>query len=99
MWMQELRLEDGTRLHAYKHIDTRCYLYLSDAGEAYERVPCDAFLPQRLDYALEAALCNWWILAGWDQDDADAVREAIIAANTTTADHPRQLRNSGATGP
>jgi hypothetical protein len=42
-------------------------------------------LPQlratRLDYALEAALCKWWILAGWDAENAHAVREAIIRAN------------------
>jgi len=53
MWMQAIRLEDGTRIHAYKHTETRCYLYLSDAGEAYERLPCQSFLPLRLDYALE----------------------------------------------
>jgi hypothetical protein len=32
MWMFEVRLSDGTPLHAYKHIDTRRYLHLASDG-------------------------------------------------------------------
>ncbi|MGH2803309.1 MAG: hypothetical protein ACRDL4_09740 [Thermoleophilaceae bacterium] len=81
MWMHEEALEDGTRLHAYKHIHTRRYLYLDERGRAYEQSACDCFVPLRLDFALEAALCGWWILAGWDDEDAAAVREAIFTAS------------------
>lgn len=35
MWMFEVELEDGTRLHAYKHYWNRRYLHLSARGEAY----------------------------------------------------------------
>lgn len=35
MWMFEVELQDGTRLHAYKHYWNRRYLHLSARGEAY----------------------------------------------------------------
>ena len=38
MWMFEVELEDGTRLHAYKHRWNRRYLHLSARGEAFTYV-------------------------------------------------------------
>ncbi|MEX2107821.1 MAG: hypothetical protein WD827_02900 [Solirubrobacterales bacterium] len=35
MWMHEVELADGTRLHAYKHRETRRYLHLSSDGRAF----------------------------------------------------------------
>lgn len=35
MWMHEVELEDGTRLHAYKHWETRRYLHLDHGGRAF----------------------------------------------------------------
>jgi hypothetical protein len=35
MWMFEVELESGLRLHAYKHIDTRKYLHLDKEGRAF----------------------------------------------------------------
>lgn len=35
MWMHEIELEDGTRLHAYKHYETRRYLHLDHGGRAF----------------------------------------------------------------
>jgi len=35
MWMHEVELEDGTRLHAYKHWDTRRYLHLDHGSRAF----------------------------------------------------------------
>lgn len=35
MWMHEVELEDGTRLHAYKHRETRRYLHLDHGGRAF----------------------------------------------------------------
>jgi hypothetical protein len=35
MWMHALTLKDGTRIHAYKHCDTRRYLHLSDDGRTF----------------------------------------------------------------
>ena len=35
MWMHEIELEDGVRVHAYKHIDTRRYFHLGVDGRAF----------------------------------------------------------------
>jgi hypothetical protein len=35
MWMFEVELESGLRLHAYKHIETRKYLHLDQEGRAF----------------------------------------------------------------
>jgi hypothetical protein len=35
MWMFEVELESGLRLHAYKHVETRKYLHLDKEGRAF----------------------------------------------------------------
>jgi hypothetical protein len=35
MWMSEVELEDGTRLHVYRDEPTRRYLHLADDGRAF----------------------------------------------------------------
>jgi hypothetical protein len=35
MWMFWVELEDGSRLHAYKHYFTRAYLFLTEDGRAF----------------------------------------------------------------
>jgi hypothetical protein len=35
MWMFEVELEDGRRVQAYKHIDTRCYVHLDADCNAF----------------------------------------------------------------
>jgi hypothetical protein len=66
--MYKVRLENGTVLHAYKHIYTRCYLFLTEDGRAFSWTPCERYAPMRLDWAIEAALCSWWFLDGWDAE-------------------------------
>jgi hypothetical protein len=85
MCMYMVHLENGIVLHAYKHIYTRCYLFLTDGGRAYSWTPCQRYAPMRLDWAIEAALCSWWFLDGWDADDAAAIHDAIRRANRTAS--------------
>jgi hypothetical protein len=80
MWMHEEELDDGSVLHAYKHIHTRRYLYLTTDGRAFEHASCGGFVPMRLDHAIEQALCTWSILSGWDAQYAEAVRDAVLRA-------------------
>ncbi len=80
MWMNEIELGDGTCLHAYKHIHTRRYLYLTGDVRAFEPMPCGRFVALRLDFAIERAICTWWILSGWDVQDAAAVGDAVSRA-------------------
>lgn len=35
MWMFEVELASGLRLHAFKHIETRKYLHLDTEGRAF----------------------------------------------------------------
>lgn len=77
MWMQEDVLDDGTSVHGYKHVCTRRYLYLSDGRTAYAGLPCGYYRRQRLDYAIENALCSWWLLGDWEEADRLAVIEAV----------------------
>lgn len=39
MWMAEIELDDGTRVHAYKHVQTRRYLHLDMHGRIFVLVP------------------------------------------------------------
>lgn len=39
MWMCEIELEDKVALHAYKHVDTRRYLHLTEDGRAFAYCP------------------------------------------------------------
>lgn len=51
MWMFEVELEDGTRLHAHKHRQTRRYLHLTCDGRAFVFCGDDRYreeAPQRL---------------------------------------------------
>ena len=80
MWMFWVELEDGSRLHAYKHYFTRAYLFLTEDGRAFQWAPCGRYAPQRLDWAIEHALCHWWILSGWEAEDAEAIHEAVVKA-------------------
>jgi hypothetical protein len=80
MWMHEAELDDGSALHAYKHIHTRRYLYLTADLRAFEFVACGRLAPLRLDFAIEQAICTWWILHGWDEEDRHAVSEAVQRA-------------------
>lgn len=86
MWMHETQLEDGRALHAYKHRATRRYLYLTEQSAAFERTACGRYAPLRLDFAIEAALCTWWILSGWEDEDREAVWEAVCRAQRSSPD-------------
>jgi hypothetical protein len=60
MWMYEVELEDGVRVHVYKHRWTRASLHLDAAGRAYYYTDSGRYrriAPARL---LEAALRSWW---------------------------------------
>lgn len=66
MWMHEEELEDGTRLHAYKHWETRRYLHLDHGGRAYvylwdeSKAPDEPGVYEEVDpgWLLEVVLAN-----------------------------------------
>ena len=84
MWMYEEEMADGTILHVYKHIHTRRYMHLSTDGRAFAYTPCGMRWKMDMSHAIEEALCPWWILSGWDDEDAAAVRDAVHRASERT---------------
>lgn len=57
-----------------------------EQGAAFERTACGRYAPLRLDFAIEAALCTWWILSGWEDEDREAVWEAVCRAQRSSPD-------------
>jgi hypothetical protein len=58
MWMHAVELEDGRLVHAYKHVATRSYLHLGEAGGAfaYHDGRYRAMAPHR---AIREAFAGW----------------------------------------
>jgi hypothetical protein len=79
MWMFEVELEDGTRVHAYKHSDTRAYLHLGEDGRAFAYVAKGRYRELDLVAALGHAFDQWDRL-GATSVDRKAVAEAIRKA-------------------
>jgi hypothetical protein len=72
MWMHEVRLRKGTAVHAYKHIDTRCYVHLSRDGTGYAYVGDDRYRPVPTDRLFWGILMN--------ADPADELQRAALQA-------------------
>lgn len=56
MWMFEVELEDGTPLQAYKHRWTRRYLFLDEAGRAFDEIRHSQFEEVEPRLLLEEAM-------------------------------------------
>ena len=53
MWMSEIELEDGSRVHAYKHVNTRRYLHLPGDGRAFAYMGDNRYREIDLDIAVD----------------------------------------------
>ena len=80
MWMNELVLEDGTRLHAYKNIATRRYLHLAVDGRAFAERASDRYEEVTPLAALEEAFAGWEDLYPPPRDP-EAVRALLARAS------------------
>ena len=78
MYMFWVACSDGRRLHAYKHIATRCYIHLDDDGNAFYYVEPDRYRPIPLAEIVEAALSPWWEEGLADSDEV-VIAEAKLA--------------------
>lgn len=59
MWMCELELATGERVHAYKHRVTRRYLHLTGDGRAFAPAVSGHYLPATVREALEELVEQW----------------------------------------
>jgi hypothetical protein len=85
MWMHEIQLADGSKIHAYKHSVTRRYLHLAADGRAF-------------DYRVDGRYCEVYLataivraFSGADRllpsdEHLQAVRAAVQAARLRAAD-------------
>ena len=56
MWMYEIELRDGRRVHAYKHIETRRYVHLDADVTAYAYLEGSRYRPVDLHEWLDRVL-------------------------------------------
>jgi hypothetical protein len=82
MWMHEIELADGARVHAYKHISTRCYFHLAHDGRAFAYTRGGRYAELARSWAIHLVFDGWEDLASWPEDPAEAEqsRAALQAA-------------------
>jgi hypothetical protein len=85
MWMHEVQLTDGTRIHAYKHWVTRRYMHLAADGRAFEY--CGTGGHYR-EIGLATAIVR--AFDGWEQaqppaEDVQAMLAAVRSARRRAA--------------
>jgi hypothetical protein len=75
MWMFEIRLEDGRRVHAYKHVWTRNYLHLDEGGRAFIYKEPDSYQQVNPAWLLGHVLDAWALTSRmYDISDGDPDR-------------------------
>ena len=84
MWMYELRLEDGTRVDAYKHVVTRRYLHLSGTGSALRYGVEGHYLGVDLASAITTTFESWQ-RAGPSPRDVQLLATAVASAGRLAA--------------
>ena len=63
MWMYEAELDDGRRVHAYKHRMTREYLFLTDDERAFAYRGERGYREIDLEDAVIGVMARWRSLA------------------------------------
>jgi len=77
MWMFEVELSNGTRLHAYKHADTRRYVHLDHTCAAFVFESPDRYRRLPLREVLAAAFTPLPGLAGVTDEQISASWAAV----------------------
>jgi len=84
MWMYELRLDDGTRVDAYKHVTTRRYLHLTATGSALRYNVEGRYLGIDLASAITTAF-DGWRCAGPGPREVQHLTAAVASARRLAA--------------
>ena len=96
MWMHEIQLVDGTRLHAYKHIATRRYFHLALDGRAFVYTPRGRYREIEPRMAIDLVFADWDVLAP-EPRDPQVVRAALRSARRAAT--VRSQRRQACRGP
>jgi hypothetical protein len=87
MWMYETELAGGVRVHAYKHISTRRYLFVAGDGRLFAYTARERYREIGRDEAIDEAFDGWESLAT-RRAEVPATRAAIERAR---AGYPRRM--------
>jgi hypothetical protein len=87
MWMFAIRLADGARVHAYKHVATRRYFHLAEDGRAFVYVGNQHYREIARRQAIDLAFAGWDRLAPTPPHPA-AFRAALSRARATARASP-----------
>ena len=68
MWMFDLSLADGARVHAYKHVATRRYLHLAEDGRAFVHEGDERYREIQPRHAIHLAFAGWESLSPEPED-------------------------------
>jgi hypothetical protein len=79
MWMFEVELADGSRVHGYKHVATRRYFHLGEDGRAFAYRSVDRYVEISRREAIEEAFTGWQDLLP-QPEDPKLVRDALRRA-------------------
>jgi hypothetical protein len=85
MWMFEVELLDGRVLHAYKHIDTRRYIHLSEQGRAFVFSSPHHYRAVRAADVLAAVFVPLPGLFGLSDQQVEASRRAVVRLRDRSA--------------
>jgi hypothetical protein len=75
MWMFEVELEDGHRVHAYKHYWTRRYLHLDETGRAFVYTEDDRYQQVGVAWLLDMVVLRS-LLRPYEEVEAERLAEA-----------------------
>lgn len=78
MWMCEVELDDGVRMHAYKHIATRRYFHLAVDGRAFVYLRRSIYREIDRRQAIDLVFERWQEMCA--DDERDATRAALRRA-------------------
>ena len=73
MWMYEIELADGGRVHAYKHVDTRRYFHLGTDGRVFAYAGDAGYRPIERGEAIDEAF-RGFVRRHWDLVDEERRR-------------------------
>jgi hypothetical protein len=84
MWMCEIELADRSRVHAYKHIATRCSFHIAEDGRVFAYTRGCRYTEIHPRHAIDAVFDGWEQLRPEPEDPA-AVRDTLQRAHMAAA--------------
>ena len=91
MWMHEVQLTGGTRIHAYKHRFSRRYLHLTPDGQAFRFEAPSRYRPSSLRADIRSVFMCWEEELPSGIADMDVFERYALRAALELADDEQQV--------